>query len=87
MTTTDYAHNLDQINLIHKEVNEFLNHEEVFWRQHSWVIWLLARDKNTKFFIQRASQCQRKNHIEGLIDEDGIWQIEENKVAEMVEEY
>lgn len=31
LSTTDYAHNLDRINLVRREVNDLLNHEEVFW--------------------------------------------------------
>ena len=43
--------------------------------------------KNTKFFHQRANQRRRKNHTEGLTDKAGVWQTDENKVAEMVEGY
>ena len=46
-----------------------------------------GRKKNTKFFHQRANQRRRKNHIEGLTDKAGVWQTDENKVAEMVEGY
>lgn len=87
LSPTDYAHNLERINSVRQEVNDLLNHEEVFWQQRSRAIWLPTRDKNTKFFYQRASQQRRKNHIEGLTDEDGIWQTKENKVAEMAEAY
>ena len=55
LSTTDYAHNLERINSVRQEVNDLLNHEEVFWRQRSRAIWLPTRDKKTKFFHQRAS--------------------------------
>ena len=45
-----YGQNVERINGVRKEIRELLHHEEVFWRQRSRAIWLLAGDKNTKFF-------------------------------------
>ena len=49
-------------------------------------------DKNTRFFHQHAShrrksKKKKKNHVEGLFDSDGVWQTEENRVAEIVVNY
>ncbi|XP_075640643.1 uncharacterized protein LOC142612431 [Castanea sativa] len=87
LASTNYGLNLERINLVRKEVNGLLHDEEVFWRQCFRAIWLPAGDKNTKFFHLRASQRRRKNHIEGLTDEAGVWQADGNKVAGMIEEY
>ena len=51
----DYGNNLQRINAVKREVNELLHHGEVFWKQRSKALWLLAGDKNTRFFYQRAS--------------------------------
>ena len=38
LSPTDYAHNLERINSVRQEVNDLLNHEEVFWQQRSRAI-------------------------------------------------
>ena len=82
-----FGQNMERINGVKKEIKELLHHEEVFWRQRSRSIWLPARDKNIKFFYQRASQSQRKNNIEGLYDNDGVWQTGGDEVANITEGY
>lgn len=68
-----YANNLEQIHKKRAEINEILHQEEVFWRQRSRAIWLPTGDKNTKFFYKRASQRKKKNQIDGLMYEGGVW--------------
>lgn len=67
-----YGQNLHSINKLKNEINTLLHHEEVFWRQRSRSIWLKARDKNTRFFHQRASQRHMKKSIDGLNDKEGV---------------
>ena len=76
-----FGQNMERINGVKEEIREILHYEEVFWRQRSRSIWLPAGDKNTKFFHQRASQRRRKNNIEGLHDNDGVWQTKRDKEA------
>ena len=82
-----YAPNLERIKILRREVNELIHHEEVFWRQQSRSLWLPAGDKNTSFFHQRASQRKKKNTIEGLYDENGVWQSDEGRVSAIAERY
>ena len=81
-----YGSNMERIHEVKKEINELVHHEEVFWRQRSRSIWLLAGDKNKKIFHQRASQRRRKNNIEGLYDRFEVWQTEE-QIDKIAEEY
>ena len=82
-----YAPNLKRIKILRREVNKLIHHEEVFWRQRSRSLWLSAGDKNTSFFHQRASQRKKKNTIEGLHDENGVWQTDEGRVSTIAERY
>ena len=79
--------NVERIYGVKNEINELLHHEEVFWRQRLRSIWLSAGDKNTKFFHQRASQRRRKNNIVGLYDGKGEWHTNEDKIANITEEF
>lgn len=56
LASMGYGANIEQINAVRSEINELLHQEEVFWRQWSKAVWLLAGDKNSKFFHNRASQ-------------------------------
>ncbi|KAK9995716.1 hypothetical protein SO802_020402 [Lithocarpus litseifolius] len=82
-----YGQNLERIHGVTEEINELLHHEEIYWRQRSRSLWLKAGDKNTNFFHQRASQRRKKNNIMGLYDEEGVWHIDEDKIACIAEEY
>ena len=82
-----YESNQERINILRREINELIHHEEVYWRQRSRSIWLPACDKNTRFFHQRASQRKKKNTIKGLHDKDGVWQTDMGKITSIVEEY
>ncbi|KAL5823122.1 hypothetical protein ACOSQ4_021022 [Xanthoceras sorbifolium] len=46
--------------------------EELYWKQRSRVDWLLAGDKNSKFFHRRATARKKKNLISSLVDGRGI---------------
>ena len=37
--------------------------------------------------IEEKAKKKKKNHVEGLFDSDGVWQTEENRVAEIVVNY
>ena len=82
--------NADQLHAIKRlkfEINDLLHQEELVWRQQSRSIWLLASDKNTKFFHQQASHRRRKNQILGIFYEDGNWNTTEGSIAQTVEHY
>ena len=83
----NYADNLDVIQRVKDEINALLLQEELFWRQRFRSICLLAGDKNTKYFHQRASQRRRKNHIAGILDDQGRWGKAEDDVARIAENY
>ena len=82
--------NADHVNTIKElkgEISTLIHQEELAWWQRSRSIWLLAGDKNTKYFHQRASQCRRKNQILGVLDSEGNWCTSEDRIAQVAESY
>ncbi|KAM1727381.1 hypothetical protein ACFX12_018028 [Malus domestica] len=56
-----------------KEYNNLLEQEEIFWKQKSRVKWLQEGDRNTRFFHLSTIIRRRRNKIEGLWNNDGVW--------------
>ena len=81
------AEHSQRIRTLKAEINTILHQDELFWRQRSRSIWLLAGDKNTKFFHQRASQRRRRNNISGIQDVDGSWKTSEDQISLVAENY
>ena len=63
----------EEIQELRMEINKLHTKEEVIWNQQSRVLWLKERDRNTNFFHAMASQRQRKNKSEGIMDSNGDW--------------
>ena len=76
-----------RISTLKSEISTILHHDELFWRQWSWSIWLPAGDKNTNFFHQRASQQRWKNHISGVLDTDGGLHTSDKQIAHVAKQY
>ena len=69
------------------ELNCWLEKEDVMWRQKARLNWFQGGDRNTIFFHAKASSRQKKNLIERLLDFDGVWQEEDEKIEKVVVEY
>ncbi|CAL9024686.1 unnamed protein product, partial [Prunus brigantina] len=55
------------------EYNLILEQEELFWLQKSRNTWLKEGDRNTHFFHLSTVIRRRRNKLEGLNNEAGIW--------------
>ncbi|GKU88725.1 hypothetical protein SLEP1_g2954 [Rubroshorea leprosula] len=55
------------------ETEEWLEREEILWRQRSRDIWLQEGDRNTRFFHMRASRRRERNTVGKLLKDDGQW--------------
>ena len=65
------------------ELNSWLDREDDMWRQRSRINWFQNGDRNTSFFHAKALARHRKNFMDGLLDGDGVWQVEEDKMEEI----
>ncbi|KAL5822624.1 hypothetical protein ACOSQ4_020524 [Xanthoceras sorbifolium] len=61
--------------------------EELYWKQRSRVDWLLAGDKNSKFFHRRATARKKKNQISSLLDSRGVRRESEQGMSSVVFDY
>ncbi|KAE8656259.1 hypothetical protein F3Y22_tig00117005pilonHSYRG00262 [Hibiscus syriacus] len=55
------------------DLKDVLDKDEMFWLQRSRVAWLKDRDRNSSFFHASANGLRKKNWIEGLESEGGVW--------------
>ena len=69
------------------ELNCWHEKEDAMWYQRSRINWYQFGDRNTSYFHAKASARQKKNYMEGLMDDNGQWHIEENKMGELVINY
>ena len=58
--------NKSRVRSLKLEINVLLDTENRMWCQRSRVLWLSNGDSNSKFFHTKATQCFRKNFIQGL---------------------
>ncbi|XP_030923509.1 uncharacterized protein LOC115950456 [Quercus lobata] len=75
------------INKLRKEINELLDSEEIKWQQRSKVQWLGLGDRNTKYFHSKASDRRRKNTINCIMDDGGVWHDSPDSIAEVAVSY
>ncbi|CAL8166302.1 unnamed protein product [Prunus armeniaca] len=59
----------------------------MFWLQKSRNTWLREGDRNTKFFHLSTVIRRRRNKLEGLNNDDGVWVIEKSGMKQIVYEY
>ncbi|CAM8915205.1 unnamed protein product [Rhodiola kirilowii] len=70
-----------------EELDEWLEREELYWRQRSRAEWLKNGDRNTAYFHAKASQRKRRNHIEKLKNNSGELCYSESDITDIVTHY
>lgn len=75
-----------ELNEKEKELENLLEDDEIYWKQHASEDWLNWGDRNTKWFHLKASSRRTRNKIQGLFDENGVWKVEDQDM-ELASQY
>ncbi|KAK9990470.1 hypothetical protein SO802_025455 [Lithocarpus litseifolius] len=70
-----------------RDINCWLNAENTMWHQRSRHLWITDGNRNTSFFHQKASNRKKRNLIEGMCDENGVWHTDDHTMEEIVLDY
>ncbi|XP_062014013.1 uncharacterized protein LOC133730438 [Rosa rugosa] len=70
-----------------ERLQRLLSQEELLWKQRSRVTWLKDGDRNTGFFHRKASNGRRKNTLNGLYDDTGLWCDDDSGMEKVVSSY
>ena len=76
-----------RVRQIKKEIEVMQDREATMWAQWSRVLWANEGDKNTRYFHSCASKRFRKNSMEGIRDEDGVWRTSQKEMGEVMVNY
>lgn len=64
--------NTEAIKILDGEINALMEQDDLKWRQIAKKSWYNLGDKNTKYFHLCATQRQRKNKINSIINDQGL---------------
>ena len=79
--------NIQDMRNTRRELNNWHEKEDAMWYQRSRINWFWDGDRNTSYFHAKALARLKKNQIDGLLDAQEVWQEDEGKVGDIVEEY
>ncbi|CAM8965691.1 unnamed protein product [Rhodiola kirilowii] len=69
------------------ELDEWMEREELFWRQRSRAEWLRSGDRNTSYFHAKASQRKKRNQIDKLRNQTGELSYSESEFISTITNY
>ena len=72
---------------INLELREWLQREEMLWRKKSRTKFLVAADLNTKFFYLITIIIRRRNAIDFLKNQQGIWVSGREEIGKCFEDF
>lgn len=66
------------------KLSEWLNRQEIIWRQKSRELWLTAGDRNSIFFHASTINNRRKIYIASLKNNEGVWMETKNQIGDFL---
>ena len=76
-----------RVRQIKKEIEVLQDREVTMWAQRSRILWANEGDKNSKYFHCCATRRFRKNSLEGIRDEAGVWRTRQEEIGEVMVNY
>ena len=76
-----------RIRQIKEDIEALQEREATMWAQRSRILWANQADKNSKYFHCCATKRFRKNTLEGIRDEEGVWKTTKEDVGEVMVNY
>jgi hypothetical protein len=73
--------------LVWKEYEECIANEELLWFQKSRTKWLEQGDRNTRYFHGVTAIRRRKNKVETIQNEEGVWVTDQAKMERVATEF
>ncbi|CAL1374793.1 unnamed protein product [Linum trigynum] len=73
----------DRIRELEIELNRQWEAEEIYWQQKSRVRWLKKGDQNSAYFHTVTRTRRKRNFVEGLFNDNGVWVTEEPGKADI----
>jgi hypothetical protein len=67
---------------LQNDLNIWLSRNESMWRQKSRKTWLKDGDRNSKFFHISTIIRRKKNSIDAIRGEDGVWRVKYSKIRD-----
>lgn len=61
-----------------------LKNHDIYWRQRAKIFWLREGDINSKYFHAIASGKRKKNKIERLQDDIGVWREKHSGLGRLI---
>ena len=76
-----------RVRQIKKESEVMQDREATMWAQRSRILWANEGDKNSKYFHCCATRRFRKNSLQGIRDEAGVWRTRQEEIGEVMVNY
>ena len=76
-----------EIGSLTNQLEDFLDKQDIMWKQTSKAQWYREGDQNTTYFHGLASRRWKHNQIVGLFDKNGSWCQSKEELEAIIMEY